>query len=112
MSDQDTISGPMIVLPEDSEMRPRLGRKLEEYQGRLEGFRAPELQMDTLCKIAVLSRLLETGEVNTFELSIELYEKYGSSFQPADFDNACGVIENYVTTGGANVIGGTGLPPT
>lgn len=111
MSDQDSTSGPMIILPEDEELRSSLSHKLEEYNSRLDRFKAPELQMETICKIAVLSRLLEAGEVNTYALSIELHQRYGPGFQLVYFDNACSVIFDYVTTGGANVVGGTGLPP-
>lgn len=100
---------PVTVLPEDEARKEKLRRKLEEYKGRLDGFRAPELQMDTICKIAVLGKILKDGEVNTWDLSRELSARYGSSYDPYAFNVACDVVEDYIKIGGVNLRGGTGL---
>ena len=47
--------------------------------------------------------------MNTWDLSREMAETYGSGFSVNDFQNACGVIEDYCKTGGQNLHGGTGL---
>jgi hypothetical protein len=98
---------PVIVLP--SEKREQLEKKLLEYSGRLDPYKAPELQMDTLCKIEVLRRLLKEGTINTEDLKKEMARTYGSGFSEGAFLNACNVIEDYCLTGGANLKGGTGL---
>jgi len=100
---------PVIVLPEDEARKVQLRRKLEEYKKRMLPFRAPEFQMDTICKVAVVERLLRDGQVLTWELSREMVKTYGSGFDPNAFNNACGVIEDYCKTSGQNTSGGTGL---
>ena len=100
---------PTIALPTDEARKQQLQDKLEEYRGRMDPYRAPEMQMGTICKIAVLEQLLRDGEVNTFELSLEMSKKYGSGFDHNAFNNACGVVEDYCKTGGQNVSRGTGL---
>ena len=109
MQRSKTTESPVIVLPEDEARKQQLRDKLEEYKDRLHPYRAPELQMSTICKIAVVKRLLKDGRVVTWDLSRELATTYGSGFDVNDFSNACGVIEDYCKTGGQNLRGGTGL---
>jgi len=101
------MTSPVIVLNEAR--RLQLAKKLEEYRGRLNSLRAPEVQMDTICKITVLERLLRDGLVNTWELSREMATNYGLGFDAHYFTNACGVIEDYCKTGGTTISDGTGL---
>lgn len=101
--------GPVIILPTDETRKQQLHNKLVEYRKRLHPYRAPESQMDLVCKIAVLERLLNNGQVNTWELSREMVAKYGPGFNTDDFNNACAVIGDYCETGGQNVRGGAGL---
>ena len=101
---------PIISLPDDKARQKQLQRKLKEYQERMQPYRAPELQMENICKIAVLERLLRDGQVNTWDFSLELAKEHGSEFNPYDFSLACAVIDDYCKTGGANLSGGTGLP--
>ena len=103
-----TEKSPVIVLPTDKTREQQLRGKLAEYKGRMDLYRAPELQMDTICKIAVLERLLRDSQVNTWELSQEMAETY-ASFDVKTFNNTCGVIKDYCETGGQNTHGGTGL---
>jgi hypothetical protein len=98
-----------IVLPKDDARKTQLRRKLEEYRKRVEPFHAPEQMMDTICKVAVLEQLLRDSQVNTWDLSRELFVTYGRAFDPDAFNNACGTIEDYCKTGGQNASGGTGL---
>ncbi len=115
--------GPKIVLPEDARLKAKLERKLEEYRGRMskikeEGdnkFKHPELLFQingsyrgACYKASILERLLETGEVNTWDISKELATEYGT-FDVQRFNNAAGVIDDYCTTGGKNCSGGTGF---
>lgn len=99
----------VLVKPTDPTRITRLWEKLAEYQGRIDPFRAPELQMDAICKRTVLLTLLRHGRVDTHKLSREMAEQFGSGFDPRAFDNACAVIEDYIKTGGQSVSGGTGL---
>ena len=109
MSDYEELS-PILVLTKNVSLEQKLCYKLQEYKGRLHLFVHPELQMNIICKIAVLERLIRDRNVNTWELSIEMASTYGAAFSAHDFNNACGVIDDYNKTGGQNVFGGTGLP--
>lgn len=99
----------VIVLSGDETRKQQLRDKLVEYKGRIHPYCAPELQMDTICKVAVLEQLLRDGQVNTWELSSEMAKTYGSGFDANAFENACRVIEDYLKTSGQNLHGGTGL---
>lgn len=102
---------PVLVLPEDKKRQKQLKIKLAEYKKRLDPY-CPlevEMQMDTICKITVLERLLQDGQIKTWDISLEMAKTYGSGFNVDLFNNACGVIEGYCKTGGANLRGGTGL---
>lgn len=105
-----TEKGPILVLPEDEARKQQLQRKLEEYKGRFDPYRTPELQMGTICKATILERLLRDTMVNTWELCLEMMGTYGSGFDSYKFDVACGVINDYCKTGGKHAVGGTGLP--
>ncbi|MDP3779448.1 MAG: hypothetical protein Q8R30_05405 [bacterium] len=100
---------PILVLPEDKMRVEQLRKKLEEYKQRADPYRAPELQMGTVCKTAILERLLRDMVVDTWQLCLEMKETYGSGFDPQKFGVACGVIADYCNTGGRNTTGGTGL---
>jgi hypothetical protein len=91
----ETKESPIIVLPADETRKQQLRDKLVEYRERMHPYRAPELQMSTICKIAVLERLLRDGQVNTLELHFEMVETYKLSFDIHAFQNACGVIADY-----------------
>jgi hypothetical protein len=101
---------PIITLSSDPKSIQQLKLKLLEYNNRLDHYKPPEAQMSPICKIAVLSRLLEKGHLNTLELMAEMEKTYGSGFNKGYFLRACAVIEDYCLTGGANLNGGTGLP--
>lgn len=100
---------PIIVLPDSKERQEQLKAKLKEYQGRIDPYRHPALQMGAICKKTVLERLLKDGKINTWELSEEMSKTYGLDFDAESFDNACAVIKDYCKTGGAHTKGGTGL---
>lgn len=103
--EQVPLDGPIIRLVENRDV---MEAKLKEYESRLDKFKAPELQLDTIYKIAVAKSLVETGEVDTHNLSMELNNRYGFLDERL-FDNACGVISDYISSGGKNLRGGTGL---
>ena len=110
---------PKIEFPKDIEIVERMQEKLKDYKQRLESekskigpHKAPEQVFSTLAdtkyKITVLEKLLLEGSVDTHQLSRELDEKDGQLDQQA-FENACAVIEDYATTGGKRVVGGSGF---
>ncbi len=99
---------PVIRLTEN---RDALALKLKEYQDRLKLYKPPEEQISTVYKIAVAEQLVAAGEVDTNALAQKLAAKYGF-LDEIKFENACGVIADYVATGGRHVHGGTGLPKT
>src|SRR3989344_3269849 len=112
--------GPKIKLPNDIRLNEQLHRKLAEYQERIdEGvgeispddliWKVPEQvgRTSSFFKHAVLAALIKRGEIDTFELSRELGLKNAAELE--NFEKACGVIKAYVTDGGKNLIGGTGL---
>lgn len=110
---------PKIEFPQDIETVKKMQNKLKDYKQRLESqkskidpHKAPEqvFQMlaDTHYKIAVLEKLLLEGSVDAHQLSRELNEKDGQ-FDIEAFENACGVIEDYSTTGGKRVTGSAGF---
>ena len=63
-----------------------------------------------LIKIEVLRSLLDRNVVAVSCLCEELRLKLGHLFSPGLFQNVCAVMDDYCPTGGANLIGGTGLP--
>ena len=86
-----------------------LRQKLAEYKSRFNPRKAPELQMGTICKTRVLEVTLLLGQVDPSVLQARMSTEYGSSFDPAAFQNAVAVIRDYCETGGLEVHGGTGL---
>lgn len=99
----------IIVAPRDAARLVQLCKKLDDYEGRMDPYLAPELQMDTICKKEVLGRLLAAGIIDTEYLQTNLEACYGPEVRH-HFANAVAVIEDYVLTGGAQTFGGTGLP--
>ena len=100
----------ILTLPEDPQLRAQLAAKLLEYQGRYKPYQAPESQMDTICKLAVLGRLMDTGSVDTWALSLQLHERYGSGFEASWFNNAVSVIRVYIGDSTEPIFYGSGLP--
>lgn len=105
-------SGPVVSLdqipPDDKEQRlQQLRAKLDEYSERLvTAYReqsphvAPELLNPGLrYKRAALKIALDTGSVHTFALS-RAFMRVDGYLSSAQFDNAVGVIEDYLQTGG------------
>jgi hypothetical protein len=116
---QENQESPKIKLPKDPEIIKKLQNKLRDYkqrfaseQQKIDGHKAPEqvfhILADTNYKIAVLEKVLLEGEASTHELSRELNAKDGQ-FDAHAFNNACGVVEDYCSTGGKNTRGGTGF---
>lgn len=126
MSNQTTVESPLLFPPKDEALRRRLQAKLVEYQFRKNGkgkpweFWHPEqahvtsrAYRDACYKVDVLTAVLDAQEgqpINTFNLSGELYERYGQAFDIERFNNACGVISNYLGQTFYEQAGGTGLP--
>lgn len=105
----------IITLPEDEERVAQLRAKHQEYLQRLDQFDHPELrarrQWDAFCKEYGLRILLTKGQLDTHALSLDLAQKFPKAFDVDGFNNAMGVIDDYVTTGGENILRGRGLSP-
>ena len=107
----------LTAIPE-GERKPRLKKlksKLEEYTARLKGewedseyFPFDSLNPSTRYKRDILRLVLKMGTLNTWALLIAIGETDYSIDLPR-FGNACDVIEDYITTGGKKLRGGTGL---
>ena len=99
---------PNIEFPDNIGIVKSLQGKLSEYKERLNAQNDGASVTDTNYKIEFLQRLLTDGEVDPNKLMQELKEKYGR-LDMESFNNARGVIEDYVWTGGKHVHGGTGF---
>jgi hypothetical protein len=107
-----------ISLPKENfELRQALQNKLKEYESRLERISNPdpskttygnEQHIDLKYKQLLLARLLRDGQINTDEMKRDLTAATGGVYETI-FENAAGVIEDYVLTGGENLLNGTGL---
>ena len=101
---------PVIVLPKDKTRQSQLRAKTKEYKERLQSSRfTPAEKMGIRYRIIILERLLKNREVSTWEISQEMAKIPDLDFNDIYFDRACAIIEDYCKTGGANLIGGTGL---
>ena len=125
MSNTVLSKSPLLFPPKDAGLRGKLHAKLREYESRKRGVDKPweywhpeqayhisEEYRDACYKVDVLSAVLSaTNEqpVNTFDLSLTLVEKYGKAFDVESFNNACGVISNYLGQTSYEMNGGTGL---
>lgn len=105
---------PSVVLPVDSEKQEQLKAKLQEYESR-EQSRDPYTRAFEYYKREILRALLNEGEIRSWQLHKRLQENAAqvSGLAPevtnAEFDEAFGVIKDYVETGGRNNSGGSGL---
>jgi len=113
---------PIIRLPKSQERIIQLKKKLLQYQQRLKEqlqqedlrYLAPEVIEGVVCgtkyKIAILTKLLKTGEIQAWDYSLR-YANYlkgrGISFNAERFNNAAAVIDEYCRNGGKNVQGGS-----
>lgn len=111
----------VLVLPESPELRKRLEAKLIEYKQRREdlnkedkSYWSPEkirrYYKDVDYKIALLDAVLQEGRVDINGQANQLIAAEGDDFSMRAFENAKGVIEDYLKSGGSNLHGGTGLP--
>jgi len=103
----------MERMPEEqirvTEDREALLQKLEDYKKRYNQYGAPETQLDTIYKLAVIEPLVENGEVDENEVRNGLIARF-NTLDEGLFANAWKVIRDYARTGGANTSGGTGFP--
>lgn len=103
-----------LVVPDQQTRLLQLQSKLEEYKSRIDDFTHPELQAKLgnargVCKLHILFDLLREGRLTYTAESTSVLEIIGEEYRP-DFDQAWRVINDYIATGGAYLIGGTGLP--
>lgn len=105
----------VLMLPEDQSRVEELKAKLAEYEVRLEArieqnpYKPLSENHSLRYKIAVLSKLLEDGQLNLGTFSEDLISKEGEDFNINALKNAVAVINDYVETGGKKARGGTGL---
>jgi hypothetical protein len=101
----ETSKTDVIRLGED---RERLSLKLEEYKQR-KGNPAVD-QRKNRYKIDITQALVEHGMLDREALKEKIKTEEGENFDEFSFNDAVGVIKDYIETGGKNVYGGTGLP--
>lgn len=105
----DETTSPVITLDlEDTALVARLKAKLEEYTERLNNknrYKAPEHYTGTEYRKRILEEVLRDGVVVTWDLSRKM-DAEGTKLYADKFENACGVIQDYIETGGANNKGG------
>ena len=117
--DRGNNDAPIIKLEQNIEAVLRLQQKLKDYRARhqmevaaIDVYKAPEqvfvILAATRYKIAVVGTLLLEGEVNTHELSRKFMKEDGN-VDKESLETACAVIDDYMKTGGKNVVGGTGF---
>lgn len=127
-----------ITLPADEVLKKQLEGKLEEYRARQPIYAAKILEKQGLLETAkgrmkkkidqeklaryrnslkengyrifLLARLLEKGTIDLHEISQEIHGLQGKEeFDPLLWVHACEIIREYVSSGGKNLEGGTGL---
>lgn len=86
----------VLKLPRDEVFKKQLEIKLEEYRSRLCGVDL-RLQMQPICMIEVLQRLVREGVVETWKMAVEMHQKYRDDFDIVAFANACGVVEQVLS---------------
>lgn len=99
-----------ITLPENSQVKTMLQKKLSEYEQRVTRLKKkihigdPELSYISIpgFKALITRRLYQRGEVETQELAREIVEEYGR-LNEDEFNTAAGVINDYCKTGGKKV---------
>lgn len=82
-------------------------QRLNEDKRNSSGF-LPNMRSDWY-KREVARRILLDNEVNTWALNRAINKKFGQTDSDR-FLRACAVLQNYVESGGKDVINGTGLP--
>lgn len=119
--DSTAKGSPIITKPTDPELLVKLERKLIEYRKRLSksqdghspglAYQVSHSYRDALFKSIVLERLLTAGQVVTWDLSLELNEKYGpfDLLEVEKFNEVCTVIATYCGQNDGVLLGGTGL---
>jgi hypothetical protein len=104
-----------INLPENETHILRLLAKREEYETRLSGeaYRAPDSPQGAYDKylkysILILNTLFVEGSVTTKAVMDELSTE--PNFDEWEAEEAIRIVHDYCETGGATLVGGTGLP--
>ena len=99
---------PILVLPKDPQKISFLQRKKQDYEARVERFQysAPESPqykhfLSSLCKLSLVEKLLEKGEVDTQKILGSLEDKLSDN---TILENAINIIKDYCITGGKHII--------
>lgn len=106
-----TTPSHIIELPNNPIRKRQLELKRREYMDRVPDTHPGQIflhDFDLGCRIRGLEIILRDGTLNTHDLSLELVREYPDSFREKDFNQAMGIIADYVKTGGANTVPGTG----
>ncbi|MFW6013537.1 MAG: hypothetical protein ACOCQG_00020 [Candidatus Nanoarchaeia archaeon] len=105
----------IIKKPEDATLVNRLEKKLNEYKGRIDKKqeKSPQTPYNELLntgsgyKAMILGNVLFNERADTDRLYKNLESKMGGIDKIA-YNNAVGVINDYINNEGRNTIGGTG----
>jgi hypothetical protein len=107
----------VLKRPEDPALVRALENKLKEYEDRVAerakdvAYQAPEAaNLDLQYRIIILEDLLSgNGSLSVDQALVAAKATYGDALHVDDFNNAFGVVRNYVENAGQGNSGGTGL---
>ncbi len=107
----------IIRRPSDAVLRRALEMKLGEYAVRVQLLRErfPDESLDQIgdkvsdvYKLALLEQILDEGQIDSSEFLTDLLNHGNVNID--NYFNASFIIRNYCEKGGADIVGGTGLP--
>ncbi len=111
---QDNLVGleskyPILVLPKDEKKISLLKTKKRDYEQRVEHYQysapeSPQYQhyLSSVCKLTLVKKLIEKGEVDTQKILGNLEDKLGENVEI--FEKAIAIIEDYCVTGDEHII--------
>lgn len=107
----------ILELPKDKLKVLALNDKLDEYERRVSTYisqhpsMSPEIisiSAPSFYNFYLLNLLFEKGKLDPDEAFYEIWREYGA-IDRNEFSDAVNIIADYITSGGKNCVGGTGL---
>lgn len=85
----------IIMFPKDEDLRKQFELKLRACENLFNSYAPPKPQMFIICLSAILKCLLRDGQAKTWDISLEIDNKYPGAYDSDAFNSACSVIEDY-----------------